>query len=297
MFRENANDLIFFVAVARETSFTKAAAQLGVCQSALSHTIKALETRLGLRLLTRTTRSVSLTQAGEKLYRSLSPRFEDIESDLRAVTELRDTPAGMLRITATDYSFNTVLWPVVSRFMADYPDIHVEINCDYQMVDIVTERFDAGVRYGEKVSEGMIATRIAPDARIAVVASPAYFAQRSPPSVPRDLVDHNCINLRFPTHGGLDVWEFAKNSDIQRIRVGGRLVLNGVYQILDAAIGGLGIAYLPEQLVERHIAVGSLVRVLDDWCRPFPGFHIYYPSRRQPSTAFTLLIDALRYKH
>ncbi|KPX12833.1 LysR family transcriptional regulator [Pseudomonas syringae] len=295
MLRENASDLLVFIAVARERSFTKAAAQLRVSQSAMSHAIKAFEARLGMRLLTRTTRSVTLTGAGQALYESMSPHFDAMEANFQTLLELRDKPAGTIRITAADFSFHTVLWPVLSRFLALYTDINVEVNCDYGLVDIVSERYDAGVRYGDQVAEGMIATRIAPDMRMAVVASPAFFTTSPIPRLPCDLKHLRCINMRFPTHGGLYAWEFEKAGESQRIQVDGQIVLNGVYQTLDACLGDLGVGYLPETLVQRHIDEGRLIRVLGDWCPPFPGFHLYYPSRLQSSTAFALLVDALRY--
>ncbi|NWD68894.1 LysR family transcriptional regulator [Pseudomonas gingeri] len=295
MLRENANDLLAFIAVARERSFTKAAAQFGVSQSSLSHAIKAFETRLGMRLLTRTTRSVSLTEAGETLYKSMSPHFDAMEAHFQTLLGLRDKPAGTIRITAADFSFHTVLWPVLADFLGQYPDIKVEVICEYGLVDIVSERYDAGVRYGEMVADGMIAVRIAPDMRMAVVGSPLYFEHHQSPVSPRELVDHNCINMRFPTHGGLYAWEFEKGGQTQKVSVSGQLTVNGVYQTRDACLTGVGLGYLPETLVERSLADGRLIRVLEDWCPEFPGFHLYYPSRLQASPAFTLLVDALRY--
>lgn len=295
MLRENASDLLVFIAVARERSFTKAAAQLRVSQSAMSHTIKAFEARLGIRLLTRTTRNVTLTEAGQTLYDSMSPHFDAMEADFQAVLGLRDKPAGTIRISAADFSFHTVLWPILSEFLTAYPDIRVEVNCDYQLVDIVSERFDAGVRYGDKVAEGMIATRIAPDMRMAVVGTPAYFEHRPVIMTPDELANHNCINMRFPTHGGLDAWEFEKDGVSQKIQVEGQLIVNGVYLTLDACLTGAGLGYLPETLVQQQLKDGKLIRVLDDWCAVFPGFHLYYASRLQTSPAFSLLVDALRY--
>lgn len=295
MLRENANDLLVFIAVARERSFTKAASQLRVSQSAMSHTIKAFEERLGLRLLTRTTRSVTLTDAGQSLYDSMSPHFEAMEANFQALLGLREKPAGTIRITAADFSFHTVLWPVLETFLARYPAINVEVNCDYRLVDIVAERFDAGVRYGDTVGEGMIATRIAPDMRMAVVATLDYFKAHVPPTEPRELGSHNCINMRFPTHGGIYTWEFEKEGITKNVQVSGQLIVNGVYQTLDACRSGAGLAYLPETLVRQLIESGSLIRVLQDWCPSFPGFHLYYPSRLQSSPAFSLLVKALRY--
>lgn len=296
MLRENANDLLAFLAVARERSFTKAAGKLGVSQSALSHTIRSLEARLGLRLLTRTTRSVSPTEAGQHLIDSVASHFEEIEIGLAALSNLRDTPAGNIRINAVDHALEYILWPVLKPFLAQYPDISVEVSCDYRFVDIAAQGFDAGVRLGEDVAQGMIATRIGPDMRMAVVGSPAYFAHRTLPKTPRDLTDHQCNNLRLPTHGGLYAWEFEKGEESLKARVSGQVTFNGVYPLLTATLDGFGLSYIPEDLVARHIADGRLVRVLEDWCPLFAGFHLYYPSRRQVSPAFALLLEALRYR-
>jgi DNA-binding transcriptional LysR family regulator len=296
MTRENFNDLLAFVTVAREGSFTRAAAQLGVSQSALSHTIRGLEARLGLRLLTRTTRSVSPTEAGERLLRTVAPRFEEIEVELAALSELRDKPAGNIRISAADHAANTVLWPKLAAFLPDYPDIKVEIMVNYGLIDIVAERYDAGVRLGDQVAKDMIAVRIGPDLRMAVVGSPAYFSRRAPPSTPHDLAVHDCINLRLPTYGGLYAWEFAKGSHELNVRVQGQLVFNSSPPILRAALAGFGMACVPEDMAQEHIAEGLLKRVLEEWCPAFPGYHLYYPSRRQSSPAFALLVDALRYR-
>jgi len=296
MQRENFNDILAFLAVARERSFTRAAAKLGVSQSALSHTISGLEARLGLRLLTRTTRSVSPTQAGERLVQTAAPRFEEIEGELKALSELRDKPAGTIRITATDYPADTILLPKLAKFLPQYPDIKVEIIIDYGLTDIVVQRYDAGVRWGEQVAKDMIAVRIGPDMRIAVVGAPSYFAKRSPPKTPQDLTDQICINLHLPTYGGLYAWEFEKGDRELRVRVEGQLVLNGTTQVLNAALAGFGLAYVPEDLAQPHVAAGRLVRVLEDWCEPFTGYHLYYPSRRHASPAFALLVDALRHR-
>jgi DNA-binding transcriptional LysR family regulator len=296
MQRGNLNDLLAFAAVGRDRSFTKAAAKLGVSQSALSHTIRELEARLGVRLLTRTTRSVSPTEAGERLLRSVGPRLEEIEAELAALGELREKPAGTIRITATDYAADTILWPKLAKFLRDYPDIKVEITIDYGLIDIVAQRFDAGVRAGEQVAKDMIAVRIGPDMRMAVVGAPSYFRKRSEPKKPQDLIGHNCINLRLPTHGGLYAWEFEKGARELKVRVEGQLVFNGTFQMLNAALGGFGLAYVPEDLVQPHLAKGRLKRVLEDWCQPYSGYHLYYPSRRQPSAAFALLVDALRHR-
>ena len=296
MQRGNLNDIVAFLAVGRERSFTKAAAKLGVSQSALSHTIRGFEERLGLRLLTRTTRSVSPTEAGERLLHTMGPRFEEIEAELDALSELREKPAGTVRITATDYAADTILWPKLTKFLPQNPDIKVEIVIDYGLIDIVALRFDAGVRSGEQLAKDMIAVRIGPDMRMAVVGAPSYFAKRSPPKRPQDLIGHNCVNLRLPTHGGLYAWEFAKGKRELKVHVEGQLVFNGTFQMLNAALAGFGLAYVPEDLAMPHLARGRLNRVLEDWCPPYSGYHLYYPSRRQPSAAFALLVDALRYR-
>jgi DNA-binding transcriptional LysR family regulator len=296
MQRENFNDLLAFLAVARERSFTRAAAKLGVSQSALSHTIRGLETRLGLRLLTRTTRSVSPTEVGERLLETAGHHFEEIEAALEALRELREKPAGTIRITATDYAADRILLPKLGKALKEYPDIKVEIIIDYGLTDIVAQRYDAGVRIGEQVAKDMIAVRIGPDMRMAVVGAPSYFARRSPPKTPQELTGHNCINLRLPTYGGLYAWEFEKGDRELKVRVEGQLVFNTTAQMLNAALAGIGLAYVPEDLAQPHLAKGRLKRVLADWCPPFPGCHLYYPSRRQPSAAFALLVDALRYR-
>jgi DNA-binding transcriptional LysR family regulator len=296
MVRRDLNDLLAFVAVARERSFTRAAAKLGVSQSALSHTIRALEERLGLRLLTRTTRSVSPTQAGERLLRTVGPRFEEIEAELDSLSELRDKPAGTIRITAIDYAADTVLWPKLAKFLPAYPDIKVEITVDYTLTDIVAQRYDAGVRVGEQVAKDMIAVRIGPDIRMAVVGSPTYFSRHQEPKTPQDLVTHNCVNLRLPTHGGLYAWEFEKGKRELKVRVDGQLVFNTSAQMLNAALAGFGLAYIPEGLAQPHIAKRRLRRVLEDWCPSYPGYHLYYPSRRQSSPAFALLVQTLRHR-
>jgi DNA-binding transcriptional LysR family regulator len=294
--RENFNDLLAFVAVAKERSFTRAAAQLGVSQSALSHTVRGLEERLGLRLLTRTTRSVAPTEAGERLLRTAGPRLDEIEAEMAALGELRDKPSGTIRITAHDHAVRAVLWPALAQLLPDYPDIKVEIVIDYGLTDIVAERFDAGIRSGEMVAKDMIAVRIGPDMRSAVVGAPSYFVKRTRPKTPQDLTTHACINLRLPTHGGLYTWEFEKGGREIRVKVEGQLVFNGTAPMLDAALSGFGLAYVPENTVQTHLADGSLIRVLADWCPPYPGYHLYYPSRRQPTPAFALLVNALRYR-
>ena len=290
------DELAAFTAVAKARSFTRAGAKLGVSPSALSQTIKGLEGRLGVRLLTRTTRSVAPTEAGERLLQTLAPRFEEIEQALAALAEMRERPAGTIRITAGEHAARSVLQPGLARLLPGYPDIRVEIVVDYGLVDIVSEGFDAGVRLGEQVAKDMIALRIGPDMRMAVVGSPAYFAKREAPLSPQDLTDHNCINMRLPTYGGLFPWEFEKDGREVKVRVDGQLIFNTIRQRLDSALQGLGLAYMPEDVAAPCIAAGELVRVLEDWCPPFPGYHLYYPSRRHASPAFSMLADALRFK-
>ncbi|MBV9065608.1 MAG: LysR family transcriptional regulator [Methylobacteriaceae bacterium] len=294
--RENVNDLALFVAVARERSFTRAAAKLGLSQSALSHSVRGLEARLGVRLLTRTTRSVSTTEAGERLLHTAGPRLDEIEAELGALRELRVKPAGTIRITATENATDTILLPKLAPVLARYPDIKLEIVIDYGLTDIVAHRYDAGVRSGEQVAKDMIAIRIGPDMRMAVVGAPSYFRKAADPKRPQDLVQHNCINLRLPTHGGVYVWEFEKRGRELKVRVEGQLTFNATMQMLNAALAGSGLAYVPEDLAGPHIAKGRLKRVLADWCPPYAGYHLYYPSRRQSSAAFNLIIEALRYR-
>src|SRR5919202_496448 len=296
MGRENLDDLIAFLAVARERSFTRAAARLGVSQSALSHTVRGLEARLGLRLLTRTTRSGAPTEAGERLLRAVGPRFDEIEAELASLNELREKPAGTIRITTHEHAANAVLWPTLVKFLPAYPDIKVEIVIDYGLTDIVAERYDAGVRSGEQVAKDMIAVRIGPDMRMAVVGAPSYFARRQCTRAPQDLTAHTCINLRLPTYGNIYAWEFEKDGRELRVRVEGQLVFNNIALRLKAALAGFGLAYLPEDQVRTHLDDGRLVRVLADWCPPFSGYHLYYPSRRQPAPAFALLVEALQYR-
>jgi len=295
MARETFNDLIAFLAVARDRSFTKAAGKLGVSTSALSHTVRALEERLGLRLLTRTTRSVAPTQVGERLLERVGHRFDEIEAELKALTELRDKPAGTIRITTAEHAANTILAPALAKLLPNYPDINVEITIELGLIDIVAQRYDAGVRSGEQVAKDMIAVRIGPDMRWAVVATPAYFARRPPPKRPQDLTEHNCINLRLAS-GGLYPWEFARGGREFSVRVQGQITFNGTNLRLNAALAGLGVAYLPEDLALPYIAAGRLERVLEEWCPTYPGFHLYYPSRRQASSAFSIVVDALRYR-
>jgi len=294
--QENFNDLVAFVMVAKEGSFTKAAVKLGVSQSALSQTVRGLEERLGLRLLTRTTRSVSPTNAGERLLRTAGPRFEEIQAELSALSEMRDKPAGTIRITAGEHAAISVLAPALEKFLPANPDVNVEITVDYGLTNIVTERYDAGVRLGEQLAKDMIAVRIGPEMRMAVVGAPSYFRQHHWPETPQDLTAHNCIQIRMPTHGNILQWEFEKDGHELNVRVEGQLVFNNIAMRLDAAQRGLGLAYMPEDLVDEHIRDGRLVRVLEDWCAPFAGYHLYYPNRRHPSPAFGLVLEALRYR-
>ena len=294
--RETMADLVALLAVARERSFTRAAARLGVSPSALSHAIRGLEERVGVRLLTRTTRSVAPTEAGERLLRTIGPRFDEIGAELERLKELRDRPAGTVRITTGDHAAETILWPALERLLPAYPDVQVEISVDIGFIDAVAERFDAGVRMGETVARDMVAVRIGPDMRMAAVASPAYFAGRPVPQTPHDLAEHRCINLRFPTLGGLYAWEFEKAGRALNVRVEGQLVVNDIALARLGALGGSGIAYLPEDYVQPSVEAGRLQRVLADWCPSFPGYHLYYPSRRQQSAAFTLVVEALRYR-
>jgi DNA-binding transcriptional LysR family regulator len=293
--RANVNDLLAFLAVARERSFTRAAAQLGVSPSALSHAIRGLETRLGLRLLTRTTRSVAATEAGERLVRGVGPHFEEIDAALAALTVLREKPAGTVWIAAGEHAADTILWPALERLLPSYPDVKMEINVDNGLTDVVAGRYDAGVRLGEQVAKDMVAVRVGPDMRMAVVDAPAYFERKPRPRTPQDLAAHECINHRLPTFGGLYAWEFERGRREVKAREG-RLVFNGAGLILKAALAGLGLAYLSADRVQAHLADGRLVRVLTDWCPPFPGYHLYYPSHGQPTPAFTLLVDALRHQ-
>lgn len=295
MARPPIADLAAFVAVAHERSFTRAAAQLGVSPSALSQTMRALEERLGVRLLTRTTRSVAPTEAGERLLATVGPHLEGIETGLAALSELRDKPAGTIRITAVDHAAETVLWPALADFLRRYPDVQVDLVVDNSLRDIVSERFDAGIRMGERVARDMIAVRIGPEISMAAVAAPGYFAERGKPETPQDLAQHACINMRFATLGNVYAWEFEKGSREVNVRVEGQLTVNDIAVIRQAALNGLGIAFIPEDIVRRHVESGGLVRVLADWTPPFPGYYLYYPSRRQQSPAFALLVEALRY--
>lgn len=296
MARENFNDLLAFMAVARERSFTKAAAKFGVSQSALSHTIRLLEARLGVRLLTRTTRAVSPTEAGERLLEGIGPHFDEIEAQIDALNDLRDRPAGTIRLTASDHAIGSVLWPKLKGFLAEYPDIKVELLLDNGLTDIVAERFDAGVRMGEQLAKDMISARIGPDFRFAVVGAQSYFADRPEPEKPQDLMQHCCINYRFQSSGGLWAWEFEEKGREIKIRVEGQLVFNNILHVLDAALAGLGLAYVPEEIALPHIADGRLKRVLESWSPYWDGYYLYYPSRRQSSPAFVALVEALRHR-
>jgi DNA-binding transcriptional LysR family regulator len=296
MRREEMADLTAFLVVAEERSFTRAAAKLGMTQSALSQIMRRLEKRLGLRLLTRTTRSVAPTEAGERLLQSLAPALATLDASLAALSELRDKPAGTIRITTVEHAAKTIIWPALKKLLPDYPDIAVEISLDYGLVDIVAERYDAGVRLGEQVAQDMVAVRIAPDIPMALIGSPAYLGKHPAPLVPQDLVDHRCINLRVPTSGGLTTWGFEKDGRRLNVRTEGPLVFNTIDLILEAALDGFGLAYLPLDMVEMHLESGRLVAVLRDWSADLSGYHLYYPSRRQPTAAFALFVEALRYR-
>lgn len=295
MAREDFNDLIWFLAVAEERSFTRAAAKLGITQSTLSHTIKRLETRMGIRLLTRTTRSVAPTDAGERLKQSLAPRVAEVEAEIAALMAYRDKPAGTIRLTLSDHGLESVVWPKLRPVLRAYPDIKLEFSIDNGLRNIVEDGFDAGVRLGESIEKDMVAVRIGPDWRLVAVASPAYLARHPLPLHPHDLVGHDCINMRQARAGGLYAWEFEKDGQELRVRVDGQLTFNASYAMVDAVVNGYGIAYLPEDLVDRYIAAGDLVVLLDEWSPRFPGYYIYYPSRRQSLPAFKIVVDALRH--
>lgn len=294
MQRRDLTDLLWFLAVAEERSFTRAAARLGTSQPTLSQAIRQLEARLGLRLLARTTRSVAPTEAGERLLKALAPRIEGLEADIDALMEIRDKPSGTIRITLSDHALESVVWPKLRGVMRDYPDIRLELSSDNGFRDIVEERFDAGVRLGESLDKDMIAVRIGPDWRLVAVGSPDYFARHPAPRHPQELVEHRCINQRQIRSGGLYAWEFARDGRELSVRVDGQFIFNTSYAQIDAAIGGYGIAYLPENIVAGHIASGRLLQVLDDWSPSFAGYHLYYPSRRQTSPAFAVVVEALR---
>jgi DNA-binding transcriptional LysR family regulator len=296
MARDNINDILVFLAVARERSFTRAAAKLGMTQSALSHIVRALEARMGVRLLTRTTRSVSPTEAGERLLQNVAPRLEEIEAEIAAVSELGDKPAGTVRITAIDHVIDTVLWPRIAKILPQYPDLHVEISSDYRMVDIAAERYDVGVRHGDQVEKDMIAVRLTADVRMMIVGAPGYFGTRPLPTTPQELQKHNCITLRLASSGGIYAWELSHAGRDVEARVRGQATFNSAYQILNAALSGCGVAFVPEEMAGIHVREGRLLSVMEDWCPSFPGLHAYYPSRRHSSRALGLVIDAIRYK-
>ena len=296
MQREELVDLNAFAVVAEERNFTRAAAKLGTSQSSISHTVRRLEARLGVRLLTRTTRNVAPTEAGERLLATLRPALESIDSELASLRELREKPAGTIRITSSEHAAATILWPALERLLPQYPDIHIELSIDSGLRDIVADRFDAGVRLGEALAKDMIAVRISPDVRMVIVGSPAYLARHPAPQTPNELAEHNCINLRLLSSGGLYAWELEKDGRELRARVEGQLTVNNVGMILRAVKAGLGLGFVMEDHVAADVAEGRLVCVLEDWCAPFSGYHLYYPSRRQPSAAFSLLVDALRYR-
>lgn len=296
MMTENFNALAIFATVARERSFTRAAAKLGISQSALSQQVQNLEERLGVRLLTRTTRSVAPTEAGERLLSTISPKFDEIELAIADLRSMRDRPAGTIRLTAGEHPAVSILQPALARFLPDFPDIKVELIVDYGLADIVAQGFDAGVRLGEQLEKDMVAVRIGPEMRMAMVASPAYFAHHPMPQSAEDLTSHNCINSRLPTYGTIFQWGLEKDGHHVKLRSEGQLVLNTLGLRIAAALDGMGIAYLPEDQILAYVAAGRLVRVLDDWCQPFPGYHLYYPSRKHPSAAFSLLLDRLRHR-
>ncbi|MPR05525.1 LysR substrate-binding domain-containing protein [Microvirga tunisiensis] len=296
MLRGNVNDLVAFLAVARELSFTKAAAKIGVSQSALSHTLRLLEARLGIRLLTRTTRAVSLTEAGERLLESIGPHFDEIEAQMEALSELRDKPAGTIRIAASDYAIRFVLWPKLRKFLPNYPDIKVELVQDNGLTDIVTERFEAGVRMGEHLAKDMISARISPDFRMAVVGAPSYLANQPTPLHPKELVGHKCINFRLQTSGALYAWEFEENGREIKIRVEGQLAFTNSFDVLEATLDGFGLSYMAEEIVRPYLEQGRLVRVLEEYCPYWDPYYLYYPSRRQSSPAFAAVVEALRHR-
>lgn len=296
MKRDELGDLIGFLTVAEERSFTRAAAQLGTSQSSLSHTVRRLEERMGVRLLTRTTRNVAPTEAGEQLAETLRPAFNDIRGQIDALSALRQQPAGTIRITSSRHPAEVILMPAAKRLMAEYPDINIEISIEQKFVDLVAERYDAGVRLGEQVEKDMIAVRIGPEMRMVVAGSPEYFARNPKPATPHDLLHHTCINLRLPTLGGLYTWEFERDGRPLNVRVEGQFTCNDVPMIVDAALSGIGLTCLPNDHLDQLVEEGRLIKVLEDWCPPFPGYQLYYPSRRLPSPAFTLLVDAIRFR-
>ncbi len=294
--KKNYGDVLAFIQIVKEGSFSRAAATMGLSTSALSHSIRTLEGRLGVRLLTRTTRSVSTTEAGERFYQRVAPHFEEIERELESVREQREKPSGTVRITTAEHAANSIIWHKLAKILPQYPDITVEVTVDFARTDIAAERFDAGVRLGDELDKDMIAVRIGPDQRIAVVGSPEYFEKHAQPTSPKALTEHNCINLRLPTHGGLLPWVFDEDGREFTVKVSGQWVYNSVSPIVRAAVAGQGLAYLPEDTVLDHIEAGRLIRVLDNWCDPYTGYHLYYPSRKQASGAFPIILEALRHK-
>ena len=296
MARDNINDILVFLAVARERSFTRAAAKLGMTQSALSHIVRSLEARLGVRLLTRTTRSVSPTEAGERLLLNVGPRLDEIEAEITAVSDLGDKPAGTIRITAIDQVIDTVLWPRIAPLLPQYPDLHVEIHSDYRLVDIAADRFDIGVRHGDQLEKDMIGVRLSDEVPMRIVGAPGYFERRPIPTTLQELMKHNCITLRLPSSGGLYAWELMQDGQPVDARVRGQSVFTNVYHMLDAALHGVGLAYLPESMVSAHVQAGQLVSVMPGWCQAFEPLHAFYPSRRHSSRALGLVIDAIRFK-
>jgi DNA-binding transcriptional LysR family regulator len=292
--REHLSEILDFLAVARERSFTRAAAQLGVSQSALSHAVRSLETRMGVRLLTRTTRSVSVTEAGERLIHSVAPRLAEIEAEIAAVSELSDKVAGTIRFTAIDHVVESVVWPRLGPVLHQYPDLKVEISTDYRMVDIAAERYDIGIRWGDQVQQDMVAVRLTPDQPLTIVGAPSYFRTHGVPQNPQDLLRHNCSTLRLASSGGLYAWELQQGDRKVEVRVSGQTVFTSVYPMLQAVLSGHGLAFLPEDLTQPHVEAGRMQRVMDDWCPSFPGLHAYYTSRRNSSRALKIVIDALR---
>jgi DNA-binding transcriptional LysR family regulator len=296
MARDNINDILAFLVVARERSFTRAAAKLSISQSALSHIMRGLEERLGVRLLTRTTRSVSPTEAGERLLQTVGPRFAEIEAEIEAISELSDKPSGTIRITAIDHVIDSVLWPRIAKILPLYPDLRVEISSDYRMVDVAAERFDIGVRYGDQVEQDMVAVRLTPDVPMMIVGSPDYFKTHPVPTSPQDLLKHNCITLRLSGSGGIYAWELQNGDRRLEARVSGQTTFNSAYQMLNAALSGCGLAFVPEEMAELHVREGRLLSVMENCCPPFPPLYAYYPSRRHPSRVLALVVDAIRYK-
>lgn len=296
MARDNINDILVFLAVARERSFTRAAAKLGMSQSALSHIVRGLEARMGVQLLARTTRSVAPTEAGERLMATVAPRFEEIEAEIAAISDLGENPAGTIRITAIDYVIDSILWPRVAHLLPEYPDLRIEINSDYRMHDIVAERYDIGVRWGDQVQQDMIAVRLTADTPMTIVGSPEYFKRRKAPASPQELLQHNCITLRLAGSGGLYAWELRDNGRDLEVKVSGQATFNSAYQMLDAAVSGVGLAFVPAEMTDPYVRDGRLRSVMAEWCPTFPGLHAYYLSRRNPSRAFALVVEALRYQ-